>query len=187
MTSNTKNRGKIGFWIVFGLTCFGILLGLLLSLGVAEGVHKTSDAKFCISCHSMKPMIDSYREDLHGGKNKNGFKVECVACHLPHDNTVQYLYQKVATSIHDIRVEWFGDMKSIDWEEKRKHASSFVYDSGCIKCHSRLQEATSQTPKGFIAHRDYFAKTIDKKCTNCHNNVGHHNLGNYLKEVRKER
>ncbi len=184
MASKAKSKDKKRLWFI--AICIGGVLGLILSLGISEGVHQTSDAKFCISCHTMKPMIDSYHQDIHGGNNKVGFEAHCVACHLPHDNTANYLIQKVSTSFHDIRVQWFGDLKSIDWEANRKHSKHYVYDSGCVSCHENLQEKTMQTPKGFIAHRDYFAKTIDKKCVECHENVGHRNLGHYLKKVKKE-
>ncbi len=186
MDFEKKSKTKKSFWSIFFFICLGGLLGLIVSFGISVGVHETSDAKFCINCHTMKPMAESYQKDIHGGNNKVGFEANCVSCHLPHDNNLNYLVQKVKTSVHDIRVQWFGDLKSIDWEAKRKHSSHFVYDSGCMSCHKDLQIQTMQSQKAFVAHRDYFAKRVDKKCVGCHENVGHKNLGFYLKKPKKE-
>ena len=39
--------------------------------------------------------------------------------------------------------------------KKREHASHFVYDSGCMTCHSNLKNII-QAGKSFLPHRDYF-------------------------------
>ncbi len=186
MASSVNDKDKKSLWSIFWILCIGGILGLLVSLGIATGVHETSGAKFCINCHTMKPMIESYKKDVHGGNNKVGFEAQCVSCHLPHNNTANYLVQKVETSFHDIKVQWFEDLKSIDWEASRKRRSEFTYDSGCVSCHVNLQQSTMSSQKAFVAHRDYFAKRIDKKCVDCHNSVGHKNLGFYLPKHKKE-
>jgi len=182
MSYNTGKKAKKSFWFVLALIVLGGLLGMLASLGIAVGVHKTSGEEFCTVCHTMQPMADSYRADIHGGNNSKGIKADCVACHLPHDNLVNYLFAKAQTGLHDVKVQSFGDLNSIDWEAKRKHAKHFVYDSGCMSCHANLREATTSDPKAFIAHKEYFEKRTDKKCVECHRNVGHHILGDYIKK-----
>lgn len=182
MSCNTEKKAKKSVWFVLSLIVLGGILGLLVSFGVAVGVHQTSGEKFCTVCHTMQPMADSYRADVHGGNNPDGFKADCVSCHLPHEGLATYLFAKAQTGLHDFRVENFGDPKSIDWEAKRKHAKHFVYDSGCMSCHVNLHEATTGNPKAFIAHKEYFEKRTDKKCVECHKNVGHHILGDYIKK-----
>ena len=60
------------------------------------------------------------------------------------------------------------------------HREEYTYDSGCLSCHTNLQEATMATNKAFIAHRDYFLGTIDDQCTTCHEHVGHADLSDYI-------
>lgn len=183
MTSNNKKTKK-SFWAMLLFVGCCILIGLFMSLGIAQGVKETGDAKFCVKCHTMQPMADAYHASTHGGSNKVGVEAECNDCHLPHDNVANYLYHKAKIGFHDIKVQTFGDLESIDWEEKRKHASSYVFDSGCLSCHVNLKNATMGTPKGYLAHRQYFLKFTDKKCVDCHKNVGHYNLGGYIKKAK---
>ncbi len=187
MTSNTKAKTKKSTWFVLFLLALGIIVGMVLSLGMAEVVEQTGDAKFCAKCHTMEPMTKSYHASTHGGANKEGVQAECNDCHLPHDNVAKYLYYKAKIGLHDIRVQTFGDLEAIDWEAKRKHIKDYVFDSGCIKCHENLQNATMATPKGFIAHKAYFEKTSDKKCIECHTDVGHKSLGMYLKKAKMQK
>lgn len=77
----------------------GILIGLLSSWILYEGLHRTSDDRFCIVCHEMKPMVAAYHNDVHGGNGKVGIKVSCVTCHLPHDNVMPILQQKLETAL----------------------------------------------------------------------------------------
>ncbi len=185
MASNSDKKTKKSFWIILFLVGCGVLVGFVLSLGFAQVVEDTSDAKFCTKCHTMNPMADAYYGSVHGGKNGSGFEAECNDCHLPHNNVLSYLYHKAKIGFHDVKVQFLGDLESIDWESKRKHAKDYVFDSGCLSCHVNLKDATMATPKGFMAHRDYFLKFTDKKCVQCHENVGHHNLGRHIDKAKK--
>jgi cytochrome c-type protein NapC len=131
-------KKKINFKRIFKITMIlsiGVFVGMLLSLFTAHIVEETSDEKFCGSCHTMEPMIKAFKNDIHGGNNRVGFRATCTDCHLPHDNVVNYMTQKSLTGMHDVWVETFGDTKNIDWEKKREHRKRFVYDSGCLRCH----------------------------------------------------
>ena len=141
-----------------------------------EGITATSDAQFCVNCHSMEVFERAHDDDIHGGNNDHGIRATCAQCHLPHDSSINYLYTKSRTGIHDLWVENFGDPENIDWEAKRAHREEYVYDSGCITCHSNLEEATQATPKALIAHKPYFLGEIEDKCVTCHENVGHADL-----------
>jgi cytochrome c-type protein NapC len=158
----------------------GVILGLILAFIGTIMVHHTSDKHFCGVCHTMSPMIDAYKQDVHGGANNKGIEVKCVDCHLPHDNMTNYLLTKMQTGLHDIWAEFTYDKNKIDWAEKRHHREELVYDSACLACHTNLKEATMSNFKAFNGHRAYFAGTTDKKCVSCHKNVGHKNLGDHL-------
>ncbi len=170
----TKSKFPIVLIIV------GIILGLIIAFISAVGIKKTSDKNFCGMCHTMQPMVDAYKMDVHGGAGKHGMEVKCVDCHLPHDNTMNYLLSKIQTGFHDIYAQNFYDLDKIDWEEKRKHREHFVYDSACIACHTNVEDSTMSNFKAFKGHRAYFAGQTDKTCVSCHENVGHKNLGLHL-------
>ena len=150
-----------------------------------EGMHHTGNADFCTDCHSMEPFTASYLEDVHGGNTSHGVQAECVDCHLTHDSSAAYFFNKAQTGIHDVYVERFGDPESVDWEGNREHRESFVYDSGCMQCHNNLENATQGSNKAFVAHHDYFAGTIEEQCVSCHKHVGHKDLGLYISDISK--
>ena len=128
----------------------------------------------------MTPMVSSYRQDVHGGAGDTGVQAKCSQCHIPHTSTAKYLIMKSRYGIHDAWAQLTYDLDAIDWHEKRSHSEDYVYDSGCLKCHSDLQRATESTAVGYVAHRPYFLGTVESKCVTCHNRVGHKDLGSYL-------
>ena len=179
MFKNLNKGTKIGLIIAGAFVAF-VVLPFISWIVTDEGITATSDATFCVGCHSMEPFERAHDADVHGGKNAHGVRATCANCHLPHDSSFNYLYTKAQTGIHDLWVENFGDPENIDWEAKRAHREDYTYDSGCLSCHTNLQEATMATNKAFIAHRDYFLGTIDDQCTTCHENVGHADLSDYI-------
>lgn len=142
----------------------------------------TSDAQFCVTCHSMEPFEQAHEADVHGGNNAHGVRATCVDCHLPHDNSLHYIQVKTETGLHDLWVENFGDPDNVDWEAGREHREDYTYDSGCLSCHSSLEAATMATNKALIAHKPYFAGEIDDQCVTCHPHVGHANLSDYISQ-----
>jgi len=173
-----KNLSKMAPFIII---LIGIGIGSLGSFTTAVMVEKTSGKEFCSKCHTMEPMTESYLADIHGGNNDKGLRAKCVDCHLPHQSLMGYLVEKAKTGTHDVWAELTYNKSKIDWQAKRKHAKDFVYDSGCLHCHSNLKDATMGSPKSFIAHKAYFLNK-KKKCIECHT-VGHHNLGDYISKT----
>ena len=145
----------------------------------------TSDVEFCGSCHTMTPLVASYREDVHGGAGAEGVRAKCTQCHLPHDNSVSYMIAKTRFGMHDAWAQTFYDLEKIDWEAKRSHSEDYVFDSGCMQCHKDLERASEADPKSFVAHRPYFLGTIESQCVTCHSRVGHKDLSAHLAAVRK--
>ncbi len=148
-------------------------------------VHETSGAEFCGSCHTMTPMVDSYREDVHGGAGPRGVQAKCTQCHIPHDNAINYMFMKTRFGIHDAWAQLTYDLDAIDWQEKRAHSENFVFDSGCLECHSDLERSSESSSVSFVAHRPYFLGQIDDKCVTCHSRVGHNDLSSHLAAASK--
>ncbi len=178
-----KNFHTKWFLIALVLVCIGA--GMLLSLIMSEAIIATSGGDFCINCHSMKPMVDTYYESLHGGANKTGVVAKCTDCHLPHENIAMYVLYKGLISAHDIYAEVFYDKDKIDWIGKSERDEVKVYDSGCLKCHANYFDATAHSRKALIAHKAYKIRE-NKKCSTCHK-VGHKDLIERLKLERLKR
>ncbi|MCK5293977.1 MAG: NapC/NirT family cytochrome c, partial [Arcobacteraceae bacterium] len=70
----TKSKFPIVLIIV------GIILGLIIAFISAVSIKATSDKNFCGMCHTMQPMVDAYKMDVHGGAGKHGMEVKCVDC-----------------------------------------------------------------------------------------------------------
>ncbi|MBN2695473.1 NapC/NirT family cytochrome c [bacterium] len=162
----------------------GIFLGAILSFIFAIMVEETSDESFCGSCHTMKPMVESFLQSKHGGNNKLGIKAKCVDCHLPHNNLLNYLFRKGTTGFHDVWAQMF--YSNFEWEKNRDNREKYVYDSGCLKCHKNIEHVRFGNLKSFIAHKAYFLTPEKYSCVMCHKNVGHKDLGLYLKKYQEK-
>ena len=155
-------------------------IGVTASWAIVDtGIHMTADDAFCTNCHSHAPIGTSYRESLHGGNNKTGWRATCSQCHIPKTNSLHYLWVKGIHGVRDPLVELIKDPYDIDWHGHRELRERYVYDSACMDCHRNL-EASIESGPSFLAHRDYFAGANDKKCVSCHQHVGHKNLGLHL-------
>jgi cytochrome c-type protein NapC len=143
-------------------------------------MHETGDAEFCSTCHAMRPMVDAYREDVHGGAGEHGIQAACTDCHASHDNPIAYLWSKTRGGTHSLWAQLTYDIDEIDWEAKREERERLVHDSGCLKCHSDLERASEKDRSTFIAHRAYFQGRTQKQCVTCHQRVGHANLSAHL-------
>jgi cytochrome c-type protein NapC len=173
-------RGQTVFLVIILAIIALVILPFFSWIVTDESLTATSDAQFCVNCHSMEPFEAAHNADVHGGQNAHGVRATCADCHLPHDSSFNYLYTKARTGIHDLYVENFGDLENINWQAKRAHRESYTYDSGCLTCHTNLEKATMSTHEGLIAHRAYFRGETDDQCVTCHENVGHHNLSQYI-------
>ncbi len=141
-----------------------------------ESFTATSNAQFCVGCHSMEPFVASNADAAHGGNNEYGIKASCTDCHLPHNNSANYLYVKGLTGIRDIWAETFKDTDKIDWVAVSEHREEFVYDSGCMSCHVELEAETNDIE----VHTWYFAGETTSQCATCHEEVGHSNVNKHL-------
>jgi cytochrome c-type protein NapC len=170
---------RIRTWLVLGTP----VLIILISAGMAGGwaltdtvIEATSDRAFCTVCHSMEPFAQAYDQDSHGGRNPGGVAAACVDCHLPHTGPVRYLAAKVHTGLHDGWAQVLSLFKEPDWVGNLDRRADYVYDSGCLRCHARLRDATSDDPTAAFAHQTYFQQGSNMHCVTCHAHVGHKDL-----------
>lgn len=148
----------------------GILVVVLAS---GYMVDLTNTDKFCGSCHMMEPFKASWQASVHGGMNAQGFAAQCVDCHLPHGSFFTYLTTKARTGIYDAVQSVRIDAAEFDWKgNAENNRLNFTFDNACHRCHANLL-APGMKRGGFLAHRDYIKGFTQKRCTECHPNVGH--------------
>ncbi|WP_022847575.1 MULTISPECIES: cytochrome c3 family protein [unclassified Desulfurobacterium] len=151
----------------------GLVLGLFISLLVAQGVKYSSTEQFCASCHEMKFAYDTWEENAHGplSGSAGACKASCVDCHMPHNaNVVVYLFVKTRAAVKDAVGHITGPEK-FDWVKNLEERNRYTYESSCKGCHKVLSDN--------VMHEKYKEGKTDKTCIDCHHGVGH---GDYFKE-----
>ncbi len=154
----------------------GIVVGVVGTIGAREAVEYTSTDTFCEACHVHPHSTESWKLSAHY-KNPSGTITHCVDCHLP-PGGVAYLYYKTKFGVRDTFVKFFGDVESIDWEEKSKldHALTHTFESGCLKCHHDLFPP-ELSERGVTNHKQYEKDPAAKPCISCHLHTGHFHEG----------
>jgi len=155
----------------------GALVGLGIAYIAAVAVDVTGKDSFCVSCHTMEPMVESFHRSVHGGNNKHGFKAaHCTDCHLPHKSLAGYLIAKGISGTRDALAE-VGLIHKVDFEENFHEMKNYTYDSGCVHCHEKVVEpetAFGMSESARFAHETYLKdKKAGKKvsCVTCHNDI----------------
>jgi len=165
------------------------IIGFLVVLPVHYALEETSGEKFCVVCHEMDPMVIAYSNDVHSGKGKSGGRAKCVDCHIPHDNLAKYVLTKAKNGVMEGYIHFFKDPEAIDWHKNREKREHFVFDNGCVSCHTNLvdNKLTSAQAQKMHAHYQSLLNT-DKQltCASCHAEVGHSGLNNMLNYWKPE-
>jgi nitrate/TMAO reductase-like tetraheme cytochrome c subunit len=174
----------------------GAVIGLGISYIAAVAVDITGQPKFCISCHSMEPMVESFHYSVHGGNNPQGFAAHhCTDCHLPHKSLIGYLFAKGMSGLRDGLAE-AGFIKKVDFGENFWEMKHYVYDSACLKCHHGIQEpekAIGMAENIKEIHTKFYweAKKEGKdiSCVSCHNDytMTHFAHPNLLEALEEEK
>ena len=150
----------------------GLILGVLISYTTVVEIRKTESGDFCSKCHTMEPMTKAHNISVHGGHNKYGVAAQCVDCHLPHDTMAHYIMRKMSFGMRDLYLEFFTDTSDINWTKKREHAKEFVFNSGCLSCHSQLDHSVMEKVDPEVVEKAD-NHTLKTSCIECHPNVGH--------------
>ena len=181
MSKQRSRSTKIVLWVIV-LALIPVVV-LASWAGTEYLLESSSGAEFCSGCHTMEPMVISYAQTKHAGNNKFGIKAECADCHLPHDRAVNYLYTKVKNGVIDAWRELTYDEKNpTDWVEKRKTRHQYVFDSGCLQCHSEksINDDPSH-PRYFSGGNNPFIGQDKFRCVDCHFYVGHSDASVWLR------
>jgi len=139
--------------LIVGISAFMVAMIALLAVTDAPA-YMGSDPNTCNNCHVMDAAYENwYHAGHHGGD------LECVDCHLPHDNLVAYYLEKGRSGMHDVFV--FSTGKTPEMIRASEHTKEII-QSNCIRCH----EANPSRPKWFkqIVVKNHFGS----KCTECH-------------------
>lgn len=137
-------------------------LALVISIGAfiftAEPLsYMSTEASTCNNCHVMETAYENW---YHGPHQK---VTECVDCHLPHDNLINYWFQKGKTGLHD--VFYFSAGLTPELIRAKPEAQEII-QANCIRCHKETVEAIIMGPQAF-----------DRHCWDCHRTVAHGNRG----------
>lgn len=52
-------------WSILALVIVGIVIGVALIVLPHVGIKLTSTTEFCVSCHSMQPVYQEYKQSVH--------------------------------------------------------------------------------------------------------------------------
>lgn len=140
-------RGKtIKYALIFGLV--GAAVGLFLMLGPPKLLAKSETPEFCSSCHVMEAEFEAW---FHEGAHR---RVQCVDCHLPHQNVAVHYLWKSIDGAKDMVVFHSGRVPE---EIKLSAHGQQVLRENCIRCHGET-----------VANIDN-----ERNCWNCHRRLSH--------------
>lgn len=130
----------------------GFVVGLL-TIGVGMGfLHASGTKTFCGQCHSMKHEAATFAVSSHR-------ELDCVECHLPHDNTAHYLFEKGRTGMVDMYHEIMRDYPErikLDADARQ------MVNENCMRCHGATMSFVDNVPNG-----------PQENCLKCHSRIAH--------------
>src|SRR5271157_6665217 len=95
--------GRLGnFKYILVIASIGLALFIFVMLGPPGLLAKSERADFCASCHVMEAEYEAwFHEGAHRGIN-------CVDCHLPHNNVAAHYIWKSIDGLKDMVVFYSG-------------------------------------------------------------------------------
>lgn len=140
------------------LSCLaaGFVIGLAV-VGIGAGFSAASGTPaFCGNCHSMKGEAKSFAVSSHS-------QLDCVECHLPHDNAVIYYVEKGRTGMADMYHEAMRDYPA---RIKLSEGARLTVNRNCLRCHSGTME-------GVYVDLKKVKNDTGADCLKCHSSVAH--------------
>ncbi|MCR5834303.1 MAG: NapC/NirT family cytochrome c [Selenomonadaceae bacterium] len=130
----------------------GFAVGVLF-VGISSlMLHASGTAIFCGQCHSMKQEAATFAMSSHRNQ-------DCVECHLPHDNTAHYLFEKGRTGMVDMYHEIMRDYPA---NIKLSQDARKMVSENCLRCHESAMSYVNTAPGG-----------TQDDCLKCHSRIAH--------------
>jgi cytochrome c nitrite reductase small subunit len=142
--------------LIIAIAAFVIALGTFVIVSDAPAYGGT-DAATCANCHVMEAAYENW---YHAPHEK---VTECVDCHLPHDNFVNYWVEKGRTGAHDVYAFTTGQIPTAIRADE--HTQDII-QGNCIRCH---QDTVESIMMG--------APEFERRCWDCHRSVAHGQRG----------
>lgn len=120
-------------WSVLALVATGIVIGIALIVLPHVGIKVTSTTEFCVSCHSMQPVYEGYKQSVHF-QNASGVRAECHDCHIPPD--IPGMVKRKLEASNDIYQTFIAhsiDIKPIYAAKGDKEASGSLLPASAVK------------------------------------------------------
>lgn len=130
----------------------GFILGLAAVCFMNVALHVSGTKAFCGQCHSMKHEAMTFAMSSHR-------ELDCVECHLPHDNFPHYLIEKGRTGMVDMYHEFMRDYPErikLDGDSRK------MVSENCLRCHEATMSYVSTAPGG-----------SQNDCLKCHSRIAH--------------
>jgi cytochrome c nitrite reductase small subunit len=142
--------------LIIAIVAFVIALGTFVIVTDAPAYGGT-EATTCANCHVMEAAYENW---FHAPHEK---VTECVDCHLPHDNFVNYWFEKGMTGMHDVYAFTTGNIPTAI--RASEHTQDII-QGNCIRCHEDTVESIMMGTQPF-----------ERRCWACHRSVAHGERG----------
>ena len=116
-----------------------------------------TQASTCNNCHVMSSPYENWFHAPHAKVT------ECVDCHLPHDNPINYWYEKGKTGMHDV-IYFSAGLAPV--MIRAKPETQVIIQANCIRCHKDTVENIVMGPQ-----------PLERHCWDCHRSVSHGQRG----------
>jgi cytochrome c nitrite reductase small subunit len=130
--------------IVFAIIVLAAAGGFFVMFGPPKLMAKTESPDFCASCHVMESQFEAW---FHTGAHRS---IQCVDCHLPHENIGAYYIWKSIDGMKDTFVFYSGRVP--ETITLSAHGEKTV-QSNCIRCHETTVEKIDPERMCWQCHR----------------------------------
>lgn len=137
-----RKRSKLKYLLAFGVV--GTAVGLFLSFGPPKLLARSETPEFCASCHVMEAEFEAW---FHEGAHR---RIQCVDCHLPHQNIPLHYTWKTIDGMKDTLVFYSGRVPETI---KLSDHGAGVLQTNCIRCHELTVDKIDNTRKCWECHR----------------------------------